>query len=474
MTSIIDKAVEFIQKKEMLNNGDRLLCAVSGGKDSIALLHLLDNLKERLQFDLFCFHMDHCTRNGASHNDAMFVASVCEQLNVPLHISVEMIHEGSRFEERAREARYRAMELAASRFSCTRIATAHTFDDNVETSLMRIFSGTSIHGASAIPPVRGIIIRPLLEVRTAEILEYIAAHKLKYVTDISNADPAYKRNLMRHTILPFLRSYYPDVDNALFMLSVNSAEAEALIERKLQLPEINKIDNGFFFDADRLPAERSEFIFFVASLIRNSTKNYVSSGMLNEIYKNYINRAKTHYVLYSSPSLIVEHTRVNSREVIRITKPSLDRDDPHPSEICHIFRGGELTFSFGIYTFCINEITEGGEVRVRDSACGSGEHLCLLRIDEASPPSVIRQKKEGDVILCRNIHRSLKKVFINEKLSMSEKKSALVIEYRGEVAAIIMHHLGRRDYIGDAFLASPGCEKKVLAIHCVPNMSDRL
>ena len=208
------------EKWDMLPAGARVLCAVSGGADSICLLHLLKSLEEERGVRVFAAHYEHGLRGEESLRDAAFVGERCRSLGVPLaleHGDVRAYAAERRLglEEAARDLRYAFLERAADGFGCSRIATAHNADDNAETLLLNLIRGSGGRGLSGIPPRRGRIVRPLLEKSRAEIEAYLAAQGLSHVEDASNADPAFRRNYLRREVMPRLRALNGDLSGTL-------------------------------------------------------------------------------------------------------------------------------------------------------------------------------------------------------------------------------------------------------------------
>ena len=190
----------------MLQGGETVLIAVSGGADSVALLDVLRELGPTLSVTLACAHVHHGLRAEAEA-DADFVRSLCESMAVPFHlerVAVRREPPWDGLEAEARRARYAALEARALELGAHRIATGHNADDQAETVLMRLLQGAGPRGLAGIAAARGIVIRPLIEARRDEIVAHLASRGLAWVEDATNRDPRFLRNRIRHEALPFL------------------------------------------------------------------------------------------------------------------------------------------------------------------------------------------------------------------------------------------------------------------------------
>lgn len=210
----------FWDRWDMLPEGARVLCAVSGGADSMCLLQLLHGLEEERGIRVFAAHFEHGLRGEESLRDMAFVENWCRAHDIPClaergdtRALAEKEHLG--LEEAARKLRYAFLERAADHFGCDRIATAHTADDNAETVLLNLVRGSGTKGLGGIPPRRGNIVRPLLETDRAEIEAYLKAQGVPHVEDSSNESLDFSRNRLRREILPLLREMNPALNDAL-------------------------------------------------------------------------------------------------------------------------------------------------------------------------------------------------------------------------------------------------------------------
>ena len=200
--------------------GRSVLCAVSGGVDSVVLLHLLRRCGVRVA----ALHVEHGIRGESSLRDCAFVEDLCRRWGVELcvrHIDVpaQATRLGRGLEETARQMRYALLEEQRAALGLDCIATAHHLNDQAETLLLHLVRGASPKGMEGMAPERGALIRPLLAFPRAEIERYAREHNLPSVTDETNADTAYARNFLRHEVLPRLETLNPRVVEAMGRLA---------------------------------------------------------------------------------------------------------------------------------------------------------------------------------------------------------------------------------------------------------------
>ena len=202
---------------ELLPRGRRVLCAVSGGADSMALLHML---LRREDLTVCAAHFEHGLRGEESLRDAAFVEDWCRERSIPFllehgDVRAYASERGLGIEEAARELRYAFLERAADQLGCELIATAHNADDNAETMLLHLLRGSGLDGLRGIPRRRGRLVRPLLDMSRAEIERYLEENGVGHVEDSSNTDESLSRNLLRRRVMPVLRELNPRVSEAM-------------------------------------------------------------------------------------------------------------------------------------------------------------------------------------------------------------------------------------------------------------------
>lgn len=221
---------------DMFRPGDAVLVGVSGGPDSVALLHVLRHLAERFNLHLGMAHLNHCLRPKDAGRDEAFVSALAHELSLPCHIERCNVneyrhHHKLSLEEAGREVRYAFLERIAKCHRYSKIALGHHADDNAELILMCLLRGSGPLGLSGMRPVRaGRIVRPLLRVTRSDILRFLAFKKATYVCDDSNNDPCFTRNRIRSHLIPEIRKHYnPGIVDALNRLGMISEAEEAWI-----------------------------------------------------------------------------------------------------------------------------------------------------------------------------------------------------------------------------------------------------
>lgn len=221
-----------IERYSMINKGDTVIAAVSGGADSVALLYVLYSLKNELGFSLAACHVNHNLRGEESDGDERFVRRMCRFLDIPLYVAsikvTDLRQKHDSLEECARRLRYEFFD-SISRGKL--IATAHTASDNCETILINMVRGTALSGICGIPVKRDNIIRPLLYNTRGDIERYCTENSLDYVTDSTNLSDDYTRNKIRHKVVPLLREINPALFGAISRLSQSVSDDDKYLDK---------------------------------------------------------------------------------------------------------------------------------------------------------------------------------------------------------------------------------------------------
>ena len=225
---MLNKLREFSRQQGLIQRGVKIVCAVSGGADSMALLWALYLLKEEWDLDISAAHFNHHLRGEESDRDEAFVREFCDGYGIPLHVGSGHIVPGKKgLEAAARDARYAFLRSLSGK-----IATAHTADDNAETLLMHLVRGTGLKGLGGIMPQNGNVIRPMLSITRQEIEDFLAEYAVDYITDSSNNSDDFLRNRIRHHVMPLLKEENPRLSQNLSAMALRLRQDEEALAQQ--------------------------------------------------------------------------------------------------------------------------------------------------------------------------------------------------------------------------------------------------
>ena len=264
--------LKHVRQLGLLLPGDRVVVAVSGGPDSVALVQVLCSWRDRLDLSLAVAHVEHGLRGKESLEDATFVEQLARQLGLPFYLkrinlkSILRKRKGESVQAVARERRYAQLQAVAREWGGTKIAVGHTQDDQAETVLLSMLRGAGLAGLSGMPAQREpCVIRPFLQVSRSEILQYLDEKRREFRVDSSNENPKYARNRLRRELIPLLKTFNPNV------VSVLSRQAAILREEHQYLDEAAKASLEsveVVRTKDRVVWSRSRLLAFPVSIQR--------------------------------------------------------------------------------------------------------------------------------------------------------------------------------------------------------------
>lgn len=460
----------------MLNPGDRVVVAVSGGPDSVCLLSILQALGGNLGLDLHIAHLDHMFRGKESADEARSVERLAKRLGLPATIDAFDVPaycrgRGLSPQEGARQARYGFLRQVARDTGASRIATGHTADDQAETCLMRLLRGAGISGLSAIPPVREEIIRPLIEVTRDEITEYLRINGLEFATDPSNAKPVYTRNRIRLEVLPVLKRFNPRIARTLAAETALLRDENTAMEAYLDTIAKNILlrqEDALFVKRDLfenlLPALRRRLLRRIVA-ITGDRPGALSLDQTNEAL-SFMQNAQTGRSMNLTPALSV--TREYDRFIFssRTEHPGASRTLVVPGAI----RVPELGVE--VETLILDRTTQGNHLPAFRSPESSHSPDALseagreapenyrwqARFDYAKimPPFVVRSRKPGDWFCPSGMagrSQKLQDYFVNEKIPRRRRNGIPLLCGGENILWVVGHRTDER------FLAGPETER---------------
>jgi tRNA(Ile)-lysidine synthase len=238
-STLLRRLKSFVRAGRLLEQGERVLVAVSGGSDSVALLHLLSLLRDEWRLDLHVACVDHGIRPEA-RQEASHVRSLARRFGLPFHLlrgsaAGEARRRKQSLQHAAREMRYRLLRGLGRRIGADKIATGHTLDDQAETVLMNIIRGCGIDGLAGIDPLReGLFVRPLLCFRRGELMDHLREHSIAFCSDRSNLDESYQRPRIRLGVLPVIERENPETVRLLARLAGEAREVGAYLQSEAE------------------------------------------------------------------------------------------------------------------------------------------------------------------------------------------------------------------------------------------------
>ena len=290
-----EKILKAVKDFKLLEKGQNVTVALSGGADSMALLIALDTLKDKLGITLDAAHFNHKIRGDEAESDQNFVIEQCQKRKIKIFIGSADIPEIARekslsIELAAREERYAFLKNVGQDV----IATAHTLSDNLETVLFNLARGTALKGLCGIPAKRDVFIRPLIYCTRADVEKYCAEKGIPYVTDSTNLCDDYSRNKIRHNIIPVLKDINPAAEDALLRtvtsLNEDSEFLESISEKELRkrLMQDNTLSVKDFSFLHKAVAKR-----VIAKFYNDRLSVYPDNLHINEIYDICLSGGKT-------------------------------------------------------------------------------------------------------------------------------------------------------------------------------------
>lgn len=402
------KVKQFIKKHSLVDDGDRLLVACSGGSDSTALLTVLAGLYNSVA----AVYVNHQLRGSESEEEENFVRNFCNRKKIPLF--VEKIHWKKRpadLEQSARKRRYRHFEKVAREHGFQKIALAHHKDDSVETFLLNLIRGSGPAGLAGIPPKRDPYIRPLLDCTRKEIRAYLKKHKIPFFTDSSNVNRDFRRNKIRHDLIPMIEKHLnPEFSTAVHRASSWIAEQNRLLQKLMQpyntLLKKESSHSWSLSYSDWLKMDPPLMKSFLKMILPEMDPQL---RLNSRSIHNLIRSIQDGRVTAELPG-ILEVRRVGKEILFRIKKERIgvsEVDVPGPGE--YRFTPGRVILDFSIQP--------GSDFNPKP-------HIAYLDAALASFPLYIRNWKKGDSFrpLGMKGHKKLSDFWIDSKIPRSARK----------------------------------------------------
>lgn len=419
---LLDKVRATIEKYRLLEYGDSVICAVSGGADSVCLLHIMNSLKSEYGLKLYIANVNHLIRGEESDRDSRFVKAVAKAADIKIfyrEYAVKKIAAERKLgeEECGRELRYEFFREVSESLGGAKIATAHNLNDNAETLLFRMARGTSPKGLCGIKYKRGNIVRPLLDVSRDEIVRYLKANSITWCDDSTNSLPLYARNKIRLEVLPVLKEI--------------SSSAE---EKIVSVAKLISRDNSFI---EEYAQEKEKECFVEEELLiepflnlHPALKSRIAASVLTKWGAKEISSEKVDSFLSYSQKDTGKVFDINGKIFARKSYGKIVTFIPTEIE--------QLT---AVLDEGISVITDKWKLSMyysREKVRKRNNSVAIFDADKISGPFTVSYRRDGDRISLKGINGSKKisDIFTDEKIDASERNLIPIVRDGDDVLYI--------------------------------------
>ncbi|NLK97474.1 MAG: tRNA lysidine(34) synthetase TilS [Epulopiscium sp.] len=462
---MLERIYKIIKEYNMIQKDNNIIVGVSGGADSMCLLHLLKEVSQDYPFKITAVHINHGIRGKEADEDAAYVRDICKAWDIPCFIyTIDVKKEASKRkcseEEAGRAIRYEMFEKVRLETHGAKIAVAHNMNDQAETVLMQLFRGSGMKGLGGISPVRGNIIRPLLQFTRDEIENYCIQHQIHYRQDYTNALNIYTRNKIRNELIPFIKeNFNPNIVKTLYNMSILLREEESFLDEQTE----NHLKLCIKEEKDQLV------------ILDNNLFNTYHPVLKKRIIRRVIERLRGHL-----RNIDLNHIL----DIIELSTKGTGKKLCLPNDIIVkrqyedlIFQVGEASFDGFCYdlsipsTIFVQELKAQIETTLldRENFNLSLQNTCTKSFDydKIENGLQIRTKKPGDRIILKNGTKKLKDFFIDEKIPRDERDSIPLLADGNRILWVIGYRYS------DAYkITSSTC--KVLQVRWIPLTKDEV
>ena len=401
----MDQVYEYLKNK--INNNDIVVTSISGGPDSMALLHILLNLKKEVDYKLICAHINHNTGRIGQLEEQHYVEQYCKDNNVICEVLTIDKYSENNFENEARKKRYEFLENIINKYKAKYLLTAHHGDDLIETILMRLTRGSTLKGYSGFSretkKSNYQIIRPFIELTKEDLIKYNEENNIKYYIDKTNLEDTHTRNRYRKYILPKLKQENKNVHKKFYKFSNMLQEYEEYINNQVEkiIPDIyqeNKLNLEQFNTLEHLI--QVKIIYYILECIYQSDIIFITDKHIELIYK-LINSNKANTYINFPNKLKIKKTY----KVLKFTKEDKLINN---------------------YKYEINKdinLPNGHNIEILENSNQTDNYICRISKDDVTFPLYVRTRQNGDKMMVKNLKGSKKinDIFIDKKINLSER-----------------------------------------------------
>lgn len=422
---MIETVDKFLEEFDLKSPDKTFLVGFSGGCDSLCLLHILHELSQKFGFKLIALHLNHNWRGDESLQDEMNCKDFCKKSGIEF-ISETLEKDVQKTEKFAREARYSFFLKHAKKHPNSAIFTAHTRSDNAETVIYRVIKGTGIKGLQGILPKRMLekipLYRPLLSFSRNNIEDYCSSKGLVANNDSSNFDISYKRNFIRHNIMPLFKEINFNAEKSIISLAQVAISQTNIVDEYMAM--INKeilLEGRISTEKFRHLSEdvMQKIIYDLCLREKLEYDNKKIMSILDFLKSNFDSKSGSRYSLTKDLWIFA-----NSKYIYLITKT---HGDENKNEI-QISKEGEYSVSGTNMTFLLEKYTQSGDIKFPSETALTA----YVNLDEVGLDLTLRTRRDGDFISPFGMNGSMKlKKYLNSKGVSQHEKNELILLAKG-------------------------------------------
>lgn len=402
----MDLAYQFLMNDVHLKYGDVVVVGVSGGPDSMALLHVLARVKKTLDISIVCAHVNHNVRKESAE-EKNFVESFCRNNDIIFDSMVIEDYGDDNFHNEARSKRYTYFGKVVKEYGAKYLLTAHHGDDLIETILMRLVRGSTLRGYSGFSKIVSMdgykVLRPFIHVTKQEILEYNKKNKIPFVQDPSNQKDVYTRNRFRKYIVPEFKKEDPNVHKKFYKFSKTLLEYNDYIDKQVEkvMPDVfvqNTLKIDTFLKLDHLIAMK--VIYYILESIYQDDLMLITDHHAELIY-NIICSKKANTYIYLPNNL----KAVKAYDTLTFVQEEIKSTEYEIEIIKYL------------------NLPNGNNIEVVDASSRTDNNVCRLSIEEVKFPLRVRTRRDGDRMYVKGLlgRKKINDIFTDEKIPLAER-----------------------------------------------------
>ena len=415
----MNDVVEFLMNDIKVQNGDKVVVAVSGGPDSMALLSLISKLRNNLDLKIICAHVNHNVRSE-SDQEAIFVKDFCEKHDILFEMMKIEDYSDDNFHNQAREKRYHFFETLIKKYHAKYLFTAHHGDDLIETILMRIVRGSTLRGYAGFLCVVERedykIVRPLIHHTKEEIIHYLKQNNISWVEDQSNLKDVYTRNRFRKYVVPQLKSEDPNVHDKFYKFSNLLIQYSDCVDRQTQniMPQVYKNHT----------LDLREFC-----LLEKLIQHNLLAMILEQYYKDDLTVVSDKHIT------MIEELIYSKKSNLTIQLPNQLNVKKNYQFIMFVYHF-EKSSSYQYKLEASVQLPNGKKIIQVEEENSNGNDVCRLNTCDIQLPLYVRTRKIGDSMEVKGLngHKKIKDIFIDEKIPVDKRNEwPIVVDSLGNI-----------------------------------------